>query len=112
MTDPRFHLGIAYFNAGKFFDAHEAWEHLWHECPVADRRFVQSLIQAAVALYHWNNGNAAGARTLLARGRAKAADYPPVHHALPLADLWAGVEAAIVRNESPPRIALAADRSL
>ena len=108
--DPRFRDGLARFNAGDFFDAHEAWEDLWHECPAADRRFVQSLIQAAVALYHWGNGNAAGAGTLLRRGRAKAADYPPVYHGLPLADLWAAVEATVVRGDPPARIALVPNR--
>ena len=104
MDDPRYLEGIGHFNAGDYFEAHEVWEDLWHECPALDRRFVQSLIQAAVALYHWGTGNAAGATTLFNRGRAKAADYPPVYHGLPLADLWTGVEGVLVRNEPPPRI--------
>ena len=109
MTDPRFRAGIAHFDAGEFFAAHEVWEDLWHDCPAIDRRFVQSLIQAAVSLYHWSKGNTAGATTLFHRGRAKAADYPPVHHGLALAELWAAVEATVFRNEPPPRIALLSD---
>ena len=109
MTDPNFLAGVAHFNAGEFFDAHEAWEDVWGGCAAADRRFIQSLIQAAVSLYHWGNGNAAGATTLFHRGRAKAADYPPVCHGLPLADLWAGVEATLTRNVPPPRIVLVTD---
>ena len=69
MTDPRLRAGIAHFDAGEFFDAHEVWEALWHDCPANDRRFVQSLIQAAVSLYHWVNGNTAGAATLFHSGR-------------------------------------------
>lgn len=107
--DPRFRLGIAHFNAEEFFDAHEVWEELWQECPPADRRFVQSLIQAAVSLYHWGNANAAGAATLFRRGREKAAEYPPVYYGLPLADLWADVEATLFRAAAPPRIELATD---
>jgi predicted metal-dependent hydrolase len=102
VDDPRFHLGLAHFNAGEFFDAHEVWEELWHDCPAIDRRFVQSLIQAAVAIYHWGNGNSAGARTLLARGRAKAADYPPVYYELPLAEFWKAVEETVLNNTPPP----------
>lgn len=109
MDDPRFHIGIAHFNAGEFYDAHEVWEEWWHECPPADRRFIQSLIQAAVSLYHWGNANAAGAATLFRRGREKAADYPSVHHGLPLADVWAGVEATVFRDAAPPRILLVTD---
>lgn len=106
MEDPRFHVGLRHFNAGEFFDAHEVWEDLWHDCPAIDRRFVQSLIQAAVAIYHWGNGNAAGARTLLARGRAKAAEYPPEYRGFPLAGFWTAVEATVLRNEPPPSIEL------
>ena len=45
--DPRYLAGIDLFNRGEFFDAHDAWEELWTDCPSADRRFYQSLIQAA-----------------------------------------------------------------
>ena len=107
MTDPRYLAGIAHFDAGEFFDAHEVWEALWHDCQANDRRFVQSLIQAAVSLYHWGNGNTAGAATLFHRGRAKASDYPPVYHGLALAEFWAAVEATLFRNDPPPRIRLA-----
>src|SRR6185312_1020920 len=55
--DERYLAGIACFNRGDYFDAHEVWEELWMDCPSADRRFFQALIQAAVSLYHWGNGN-------------------------------------------------------
>jgi predicted metal-dependent hydrolase len=101
-ADPRFAEGIALFNAGRYFDAHEVWEHVWRGCPAADRRFVQSLIQAAVALYQWERGNAVGARTQLERGRSKAADYPPQHLGIDLARLWR--EVASVLDAPPPSV--------
>jgi len=109
MDEPRFRIGIAHFNAEEFFDAHEVWEEWWHECPLEDRRFVQSLIQAAVSLYHWGNANAAGAVTLFRRGREKASEYPSVYCGLPLAELWAGVEATLFHYAAPPRIVLVTD---
>lgn len=98
-TDPRLFEGVRLFNAGRYFDAHEVWEHLWRVCPASDRRFVQSLIQAAVALYQWNRGNGVGARTQLARGRAKAAGYPPVHLGIDSHLLWEAVGQVL---ERPP----------
>ena len=68
--DPRYLAGIDLFNHGEYFDAHDVWEELWTDCPAADRRFYQSLIQAAVALYHWGRRNRAGAERLFASGRA------------------------------------------
>jgi predicted metal-dependent hydrolase len=94
-ADPRFARGVELFNAGRHFDAHEEWEHLWRECDQSDRRFVQSLIHAAVALYQWGRGNATAARTQLARGRAKAGEYPPAHLGVDAARLWADLAAAL-----------------
>ncbi len=60
--------GIAQFNAGQWFEAHETWEDLWGELPGGPRRkFVQGLIQLAVALEHTRRGNPRGALMLLAR---------------------------------------------
>jgi uncharacterized protein len=103
-ADPRFARGIALFNAGRHFDAHEEWEHLWRECGQSDRRFVQSLIHAAVALYQWGRGNATAARTQLARGRSKAQDYPPAYLGVDAARLWADVTAALESGGPPVRL--------
>lgn len=105
-ADPRFARGVESFNAGRHFDAHEEWEHLWRECDQSDRRFVQSLIHAAVALYQWCRGNVTAARTQLARGLAKAAAYPPVYLGVDAARLWADVAAALdsPEGECPVRV--------
>lgn len=112
--DPRYLAGVAHFNAGDYFEAHEVWEDLWHVSPSADRLFYQSLIQAAVALYHWGNANRAGATRLFASGRAKMAGYHPSHLGLDVGRFWADVEAALadalagrpVGDVPAPRIAL------
>jgi predicted metal-dependent hydrolase len=44
--------GIELFNRAAFFDAHEALEDVWRSAPAADKKFLQGLIQVAVALYH------------------------------------------------------------
>jgi hypothetical protein len=48
--------GVDLFNHGYYWEAHEAWEGLWHACgrggPTAD--FLKGLIQLAVAgVKHW-----------------------------------------------------------
>ena len=103
--DPRYLAGIAFFNAGDFFEAHEVWEELWHDCEPADRRFYQSLIQAAVALYHFGRGNREGACRLFARGRAKSIGYPAVYRGLALGPFWHAVAGAIA-GHAPPQILL------
>jgi predicted metal-dependent hydrolase len=59
--DPRYLAGIVLFNRGDFFEAHEVWEDLWADADGAPRRFYQGLIQAAVGLCHFGNGNLRGA---------------------------------------------------
>jgi predicted metal-dependent hydrolase len=93
--DPRYLAGVVLFNRGEYFDAHEVWEDLWRDCPSADRRFYQSLIQAAVALYHWGNGNRAGAARLFHSGRGYAAPYRPAHRGLDLDRFWQEVQIAL-----------------
>ncbi len=59
--DSRYLAGILFFNERDFFEAHEAWEDLWSESHGQERRFYQGLIQAAVGLFHFGNGNLGGA---------------------------------------------------
>ena len=68
--DPRYLAGILFFNDRDFFEAHEVWEDLWMNSTGPERRFVQGLIQAAVALFHFGNGNLRGAVKLYHSGRA------------------------------------------
>jgi hypothetical protein len=59
--DPRYLAGVLLFNRQDYFDAHEVWEDLWSESHGTERRFYQGLIQAAVGLCHFSNGNLGGA---------------------------------------------------
>jgi predicted metal-dependent hydrolase len=61
--------GLALFNSGHFFDAHEALEDVWREAPRHShrRRHLQGLVQLAVAFHHQSTGNLVGARSVLER---------------------------------------------
>jgi uncharacterized protein len=102
--DPRYLAGIDHFNRHEYFDAHEVWEDLWHECGPENRRFIQGLIQAAVALYHWNNGNWRGARRLFQSGRDYMSVYPSRHLGLDRERFWREMERAVVDllRDPPP----------
>lgn len=75
--DPRFLQGISYFNECEFFETHEVWEELWADTQGASRRFYQGLIQVAVCLHHFGNGNLGGARKLFHSSRGYLIDYVP-----------------------------------
>jgi predicted metal-dependent hydrolase len=76
--DPLYLQGIAYFNACEFFEAHEVWEDLWKNYSGDLRLFYKGLIQAAVALHHFGNGNIRGARKVYGSSRGYLAQYRPV----------------------------------
>ncbi len=76
--DPLYLQGIAYFNACEFFEAHEVWEELWKNYSGELRLFYKGLIQAAVALHHFGNGNIRGARKVYGSSRGYLVQYQPV----------------------------------
>lgn len=82
--DPRYLKGIEYFNECDYFEAHEVWEELWADTQGAERKFYQGLIQAAVALHHFGNGNLRGAKKLYASSRNYLEPYRPKHWGLDL----------------------------
>jgi predicted metal-dependent hydrolase len=76
--DPLYLQGIAYFNASEFFEAHEVWEDLWKDYSGDLRLFYKGLIQAAVALHHFGNGNIRGARKVYRSSRGYLEQYRPI----------------------------------
>ena len=104
--DARFLAGIDLFTRGEFFEAHEVWEDLWNDCPSAERRFYQALIQAAVAAYHWGRGNAAGAKRLYQSGRKYMEPFRPAHRGLAVDAFWDALAAhlagALGAADAPP----------
>ncbi|HEY2839707.1 MAG TPA: DUF309 domain-containing protein [Pirellulales bacterium] len=82
--DPLYLEGIEHFNACDFFEAHESWEELWTEYQGPLRKFYQGLIQAAVALHHFGNGNIRGAKKLYFGSQGYLEPYRPIQQGLNL----------------------------
>ena len=82
--DPLYLRGIELFNVCDFFEAHEAWEELWAEQFGPSRKFYQGLIQAAVALHHFGNGNIRGAKKVFYGSLGYLEPYRPRHRGLDL----------------------------
>ncbi len=100
--------GIEHFNAGRFFEAHEAWEEIWRSTRPEPRELFRGLIQVAVGLYHFvERGNPAPARRVLARGLARVEPFPQGTEGLDLDRLCTGGRAwrdwlAAPAGEPPP----------
>lgn len=61
--------GLRLFNEEEFFDCHDILEELWSETQGEEKKFIQGLIQAAVALFHFGNENFGGAKKLYISSR-------------------------------------------
>ena len=60
--------GIREFNRRDWYECHETVEDLWIGAEEELRNFYQGIIQIAIALHHWRNGNYGGAVSLLNGG--------------------------------------------
>jgi uncharacterized protein len=79
--------GIEIFNRAEFFDAHEVLEDVWRAAPEEEKKFLQGIIQIAVALYHHGNGNSIGACSVLRRAFRNLSRYPEGYGGIQLANL-------------------------
>ena len=61
-------LAIRQFNSGLWYECHETLEELWLGEEGEVRDFFQGVLQVAVALHHWRNGNYGGAISLFSGG--------------------------------------------
>jgi uncharacterized protein len=108
--DPLYLKGIAYFNACEFFEAHEVWEELWKNYSGPLRLFYKGLIQAAVSLHHFGNGNIRGARKVYGTSRGYLEQYRPGCQGIDLEKFLGAFDACfaeVVANEEEfPKIDL------
>jgi predicted metal-dependent hydrolase len=63
--------GIRLFNAQKYWECHEEFEHHWLEEPGHIRNVYWAVIQVAAAMIHYRDGNLIGARGLIAKAKQK-----------------------------------------
>jgi predicted metal-dependent hydrolase len=110
---PLYLKGIEYFNDCEFFESHEVWEELWADTQGPSRKFYQGLIQVAVALHHFGNGNIRGARKLYHSSRAYLEPYGPLFQGLNIAAFLEQFERCFVdvlaSTEEFPKIEIVPD---
>ena len=89
--------GVAEFNSGRYFECHDTLEELWSGLRGPARDFFQGLIQVAVAQYHWNCDNHAGAESLILRALGRFGKYPESYFGFDLGAQRAWLDTALDR---------------
>jgi hypothetical protein len=103
-----FEEGVRRFDAGAWFEAHEAWESRWRRARGAERARLQGLILAAAALLQHERGVDRGAARLWRRARAKLESAEGAGEAgadLDVARFVVAMESALAGSGAPPRLA-------
>lgn len=80
------------FNRRDWFDCHETLEDLWVGSEGEIRFFYQGMLQVAVALHHWKNGNFGGCLILLGSGADYLRRVRPVCQRIDVTSLLADTE--------------------
>jgi predicted metal-dependent hydrolase len=75
-TDGPLAEGLRRYDAGEFFEAHEAWEGQWLASQEPEKTFLQGLIQVTAALHHFRRNNPLGTARLLQAALRRLEPYP------------------------------------
>jgi predicted metal-dependent hydrolase len=94
-----FQKGLMEYEKGDYFEAHEAWEDLWSDYNLPDRKFIQGLIQLSVSFVHLRNGNMNGARSLLKKCSEKFEPYQHLQRGINMNELKMGIETVALAYE-------------
>ena len=94
MVGKAFAEGLGLARAGRYFEAHEAFEEAWRAAEPAERDFFQGLVHVVVAWYQGGRGNPVGCERQLAKAERRLAAYAPTHRGLDVASLLEQVERA------------------
>ena len=87
--------GLRLFNAGKYFEAHEALEDAWNEEKGSVRDLYRGILQIAVVYLHITRRNYNGAIKVYARSQRWIKDWPAVCRGVQVEELRRDAEIAI-----------------
>jgi len=90
------------FNGARYLAAHEVLDDLWEATEGPEADFYKGLIQACIALHHFQKGNLEGAAKLYRGHRGLLAAYLPRHAGLDVEAFLEGMARALrpaVRRE-------------
>jgi hypothetical protein len=83
------------FDEGHYHAAHEVLDELWEATHGVDADFLKGLIQACIAMHHFQHGNLEGARKLYSGHRRYLGPYLPAHGGIDLEGFLAEMQRAL-----------------
>jgi uncharacterized protein len=104
--DEETHLerGIALFNSGQFWEAHEAWEEIWKNHPEDGRFFIQGLIQLAAAYHQLGKRIYRGVVIHLKQAQERLKLFPPVFLGIEVLPILQVIDDSLDAIETQPSL--------
>jgi predicted metal-dependent hydrolase len=99
IVDAAYEEGLALARAGRFFDAHEAFETAWRACRSEERDFFQGLVHVVVSALQRERARPVAQERQREKALRRLAPYAPVHRRLDVGLLLGALE----RAEADPR---------
>ena len=98
--------GLRLFNAGHYFEAHEALEEAWLKEKGAARDLYRGILQAAVVYLHVTRANYAGALKVYGRSQKWLTKWPDVCRGVQVGKLRYDLDKVLteVRNLGPEQL--------
>jgi hypothetical protein len=87
--------GLRLFNAGEYFEAHEALEDAWNEEKGDVRNLYRGILQIAVVFLHITRGNYNGAVKVYSRSQRWLKDWPAVCRGIYVGELQENAKAVM-----------------
>jgi hypothetical protein len=94
--------GVALFNHGEWWHAHEAWEPAWLVAREPERTRYRGLIQVAAALVHWQRGNPRGLWRNYAKARPQLIAVEDMPTIIALRRLRREMDRFVITGATPP----------
>ena len=92
---PQAAAGLRLFNAGEYFEAHEALEDAWNAEKGQIRELYRGILQIAVVYLHVTRGNYNGAIKVYGRSQRWIKDWPEICRGIEVGKLRKDAEAVI-----------------
>ena len=107
MTEASFRAAVELFNKAHYLAAHELFDELWEAVEGGDSDFYKGLVQASIALHHFQEGNLEGAAMLYRGHRRSLAGFLPRHGGVDVAAFLEDMQTflgPVIRREKPPSV--------
>ena len=93
-------IALNLFNNHEWYDAHDAFEEIWHSLDGDERQVIQGILQVSVSQFHLSKGNLNGATILLGEGLGRIKTRKKINLGIDLVSLCRCLEDLLTKLQN------------